>query len=135
MIGNGGTAIVRDFAMSMVVSAGGGYVLASTAEYLIAVSQVSKLAMLKPLVTNPKLEEIVNELFQATDRIPGGTAGAVRYEGATGDLLSPAGHAQDAADTIKQLNTFLKNNTGISSNDQAVAKELIRDLQNALSGH
>ena len=53
----------------------------------------------------------------------------------TGDLLSPAGHAQEAGDVINQLNNILKNpNAGLSSRDQAIAKEIIGDLQRALSG-
>ena len=97
--------------------------------------QASKLSMLKPLVTNPKLAEIVDELFQATDKVPGGTAGAVRFESESGIMLSPAGHAQDAQSIVGQLNNLLKNpNTSWSSRDQAVAKELIRDLENSLRG-
>jgi hypothetical protein len=50
-------------------------------------------------------------------------------------MLSPAGHVQDAESIAGQLNNLLKNpNTGWSSHDQAVAKELIRDLQNAVAG-
>lgn len=49
-------------------------------------------------------------------------------------MLSPKGHFQDAAEIITRLDKFLKNNPGISRNDQGVAKELIRDLQNALGG-
>jgi RHS repeat-associated protein len=135
MIGNGGTAFVGAFAKNMAITAAGGAILAPMAELSAAIAQTARLSMLKPLVTNPELEEIVNELFQVTDKLPGGTAGAVRYESMTGDLLSPAGHAQEAGDIVRQLDTFLKNNAGISTNDQAVAKELIRDLQNALSGH
>ena len=52
-----------------------------------------------------------------------------------GKLLSPKGHVQDAGDTIGELNNFLKNKPGISASDQATAKELIRDLQNALNGN
>jgi RHS repeat-associated protein len=135
MIGNGGTAFVGAFAKNMAITAAGGAILAPMAELSAAIAQTARLSMLKPLVTNPELEEIVNELFQVTDKLPGGTAGAVRYESMTGDLLAPAGHAQEAGDIVRQLDTFLKNNAGISTNDQAVAKELIRDLQNALSGH
>jgi RHS repeat-associated protein len=90
--------------------------------------------MEKPNVTNPELQDIVDKLYQPTDVVPGGTAGAVRYEETTGKLLSPAGHAQKAQDVANELNTFLKNNPGISSNDQATAKELIRDLENAVAG-
>lgn len=62
------------------------------------------------------------------------TAGALRWKMRTGELLSPAGHFQEAGEIIARLDQFLMNNPGISANDQAVAKELIRDLQNALGG-
>jgi RHS repeat-associated protein len=88
----------------------------------------------KPNVTNRELQDIVDDLFQPTDQVPGGTAGGVRYERITGELLSEKGHVQDAQNLISRLNTFLRNNPGLSANDQAVAKELILDLQNALKG-
>jgi hypothetical protein len=90
--------------------------------------------MEKPNVTNSKLQEIVDELYQTTDKVPGGTAGAVRHERITGIKLSPAGHGQEAQDIASQLNSFLKENPGISSNDQAMAKEMIRDLESAANG-
>ncbi len=117
--------------------AGSGFVklgLEGAAEAANTRALVAELSLLKPNVTNPKLKAIVDELFQETDKLPGGTAGAVRWEQRTGDLLSPAGHTQEAGELITQLNNFLKNNAGISANDQAVAKELIGDLQRALSG-
>jgi RHS repeat-associated protein len=89
----------------------------------------------KPNVTDPGLQEIVDHMWQPGDKVPGGTAGAVRWERETGQLLSPKGHVQDASDTIGELNNFLKTNPGISASDQATAKELIRDLQNALNGN
>lgn len=90
--------------------------------------------MEKPNVTDSKLEKIVDDLYQPQDKVPGGTAGAVRYEKLTGNLLSPAGHVEDAQNIARQLNTFLKSNPGLSSNDQAVAKALIQDLENAVAG-
>ena len=104
------------------------------ADSLKVLTEVDRLSIVKPNVTNPKLAEIVEGLFQETDKVPGGTAGAVRYERLTGDLLSPAGHAQDARETITRLNKFLVNNPGISVNDQSVAKGLILDLDKALVG-
>ena len=132
MIGNGGMGMVNGFMKNMAYTAAGGAVLAPLAEAASMMQGLNELAMVKPLVTNAKLAEIVDELFQITDKVPGGTAGAVRYEEMTGDLLSPNGHAQEAGDIVRQLNTFLKNSPGISSNDQAVAKELIRDLSNSV---
>ena len=76
----------------------------------------------------------MDKLYQPQDQVPGGTAGAVRYEKLTGNLLSKTGHAQEAQDIANQLNTFLKNDPGISSNDQAMAKGLIQDLENAVAG-
>ena len=104
------------------------------ADSLKILTEVDRLSIEAPNVTNPKLAEIVEELFQGTDKVPGGTAGAVRYERMTGDLLSPAGHVQDAREIVIRLDKFLKNNPGISVNDQSVAKHLILDLQNALGG-
>ena len=134
-IGNEGMVAVNFMATNIAVTLGtagvGELVGPAVSGYITA----SKLSMLKPLVTNPKLAEIVDELFQATDKIPGGTAGAVRFESESGIMLSPAGHVQDAESIAGQLNNLLKNpNTGWSSHDQAVAKELIRDLQNAVAG-
>ena len=66
------------------------------------------LATLPPLVSNPTLHQIVSKLFQATDRLPGGTAGAVRYEIMTGDLMSPTGHSKKAQEVIVALTNLLK---------------------------
>src|SRR6202035_1822362 len=84
----------------------------------------------RPVVTDPRLQNIINKMYQPTDKVGGGTAGAVRFENETGQMLSPAGHGQDAADTVRQLDGFLRDNPGLSSHDQAVTKEMIRDLQN-----
>ena len=86
-----------------------------------------------PLVTNPRLQEIVNDLFQVTDKLPGGTAGAVRSELSTGNLLSPTGHTQKAIEAITRLNNLLKSGN-LSYNDQIQARTMIQDLRNAL-GH
>ena len=85
-----------------------------------------------PLVTNPRLQKVVDWLFQATDKLPGGTAGAVTYEQKMGDLLSPAGHAQKAEDAIAALNRILLNEK-LSLNDQITAKQMIQELRDALA--
>jgi len=54
--------------------------------------------MEKPNVTNRELQDIVDELYQPTDQVPGGTGGAVRYERITKILLSPKGHTQEAGE-------------------------------------
>ena len=77
--------------------------------------------------SNPQLEALVGKLFQMTDTLPGGTAGAVRYEQLTGDLLSETGHFQKASDMYKAISELLKSGD-LSVHDQVVAKELLRDL-------
>jgi hypothetical protein len=85
-----------------------------------------------PIVSNPRLQRIVDALFQTTDRLPGGTAGAVRYERLTGEMLSPSGHSIKAAQRITQLTKLLQQGQ-LSAEDRAVAEQLIRDLDNALN--
>ncbi|MBZ5500447.1 MAG: RHS repeat-associated core domain-containing protein [Acidobacteriia bacterium] len=88
-------------------------------------------ATLPPLVSNPTLQSIVNKLFQVTDKLPGGTAGAVRYELATGDLMSPSGHSRKAQDVIVALTNLLKGGR-LSYNDQIVSRQIIQELSDAL---
>ena len=66
-----------------------------------------------------------------TDKLPGGTGGAVRYESMTGDLLSTTGHFQKAEQIITGVQNLLKSGN-LSFNDQQVAREIIRDLSGAL---
>ena len=67
-----------------------------------------------------------------TDKLPGGTAGAVTYELKIGDLLSQAGHSEKATTTITALTNLLKSGS-LSANDQMVARQLIQQLSNALA--
>jgi RHS repeat-associated protein len=84
-----------------------------------------------PLVTDPDLEAWVEEMYQATDKVPGGLAGAVRYEARTGILLSPAGHFQEASEILGHINELIRNG-GLSVHDQVVAKSLAEDLSQSL---
>jgi len=87
---------------------------------------------LGPAATDPRLQNFINMLFQATDQMPGGTAGAVRYEIRTGELLSDAGHSIKAQEVINGLQKLVNNGT-LSQADTATAKALIEDLRSALS--
>ncbi len=69
----------------------------------------------------------------------GGLADAVRYEKATGELLSPAGHEQKAVEVKLRLNDFIRNADNqppgkypYSQRDVDFAKELVKDIENAL---
>lgn len=85
-----------------------------------------------PIVSDSRLQEVIDELYQVTDQIPGGTAGAVRYELRTGNLLSASGHSQEAGEIITRLTNLLKTNT-LSLHDQIVARQEIQDLKTALT--
>ena len=58
-----------------------------------SIALMTRRAALLGQVTNPKLKGIINELYRIGAKIGnGGTADAVRYEQATGILLSKEGH-------------------------------------------
>ena len=99
-----------------------------------AEEEFGTLGFQRPAATDPKLQKIINKLYQDTDTVPGGTAGAVRHENATGQMLSKAGHRQDALDTARELSNYLKSHPGISTHDQNLAKHLIQDLLNSVIG-
>jgi hypothetical protein len=57
---------------------------------------------------------------------------AVRFEKATGQLLSPKGHVQKLLDRRSQLMNLL-GDPALSDTDRSIAKVLLVDIQNALS--
>ncbi|MGH9556903.1 MAG: RHS repeat domain-containing protein [Terriglobales bacterium] len=119
-------------ATASVVTAGRGRGASGPAKKLIS-SKVAAAAIKKPLASSPRLAEVVNRLFRAGDKVPGGTATAVRYELETGKQLAQGTwHSQKAQDTITELTRLLKSGE-LSYRDQQLARELIRDLSNALA--
>jgi hypothetical protein len=80
--------------------------------------------------TSPALLNLINRLYQAQDEIPGGTAGAVRNEVATGEFIN-GGHAIKAQEMITAL-TKLINSGELSGSDQMIAGHIISDLKNSL---
>jgi RHS repeat-associated protein len=57
----------------------------------------------------PEVVRIANRLFKPFDTVPGGTAGAYKFEQQTGKLLSPTGHGQAAQNTISWINNTIGN--------------------------
>lgn len=86
----------------------------------------------RPTAQDPELKAIVDRLFKPGVRLPGGTAGALRHEAATGRLLSRAGHAQKAREHLRTLNHLLKEGR-LDPADRAAAEALRADLQHALN--
>lgn len=85
-----------------------------------------------PLVTDPDAQRLVNWLFQEADRLPGGTAGAVRYELMNNDTVGGVSHIQKAEDAIAWAQRLLKSGN-LSFNDQLKVRAMIQELVNALA--
>ncbi len=61
----------------------------------------------------------------------GSTADAIRYERATGQLLSALGHAQRGEEAITGLNRLLLSGR-LNARDAAIAQDMINDHKAAL---
>jgi hypothetical protein len=92
-----------------------------------------------PSVTNPKLSNIVNDLYKGARRPnpigTGSTADAVRNELATGLPTHGRFHAQKAQEYSHALRNWLRNNPNASRRDRLVAQSLLDDLKSALGGN
>jgi hypothetical protein len=89
-----------------------------------------------PVVSNTKLQNIVNDLYKGTTnpgRVgTGTTADAVRNELATGLATGGKFHSEKAQIYINGLNKVLKQD--LTASDRLVAQSLLDDLTNALGG-
>jgi hypothetical protein len=85
-------------------------------------------------VSNPRLHNIITQLFRRNARVGSGSAmDAFRFEQRTGILLSPSGHGLKLFERRSQLQR-LRRELSLFSADRQVVKELLIDIQNALSG-
>ncbi len=86
-----------------------------------------------PEAESPALQKVVRQLFKASDRFPGGTAGALRVEAATGRMLSASetGHVQAGLERLGNLRTVLGTG-GLSSGDVELDLKLQHDITNSL---
>jgi hypothetical protein len=86
----------------------------------------------KPIVTNSKLQRVVNELFRDNPRLyPEGTASAIIYETKTGNLMSQKGHRQKGEDRMRELEKIIQEGN-LNIEDQAIATDIFDDLRDAL---
>ncbi|HTQ59521.1 MAG TPA: RHS repeat-associated core domain-containing protein [Candidatus Solibacter sp.] len=86
----------------------------------------------KPFAEGKELQAVIDALYQDTDSLPGGTAGAVRAE-RTGIRVGGKIHTLKAGERANQLRKLVARGN-LSSKDVALAKALIQDLTNALTG-
>ncbi len=84
-------------------------------------------------ITNIKLKNTADELFRDADKIPGGTAGAIRQELKTGEFIGGKSHILKGQQRVKNLEKVLREED-LSVQDRIVANQLLKDLQNALAG-
>jgi hypothetical protein len=80
-------------------------------------------------ITNSRLANAVKALYRPGDTRAGGTAGWIREEATKG--VYDAGHVQKAMQEITSLGRAL--GEGLSADEEALARALISDLQDAIS--
>jgi hypothetical protein len=88
-------------------------------------------------IENPKLKKLVDRLW-TNDPTPigdGSVADAVRHEKKTGEQVKDAEHSQKARDYIKSLEKWFGSKTSPKpDSDKKIAREIIKDLKDALKG-
>jgi RHS repeat-associated protein len=105
-----------------LVPSGGARLLTSPRQHLL------------DTVTDPKLRNRVDAMYRPNARVGNGsTADAIRQELRTNELLSPSGHFQKGIEMRNGLMNDLSSGR-LNATDAQVARQLLRDLQNALSG-
>lgn len=86
-------------------------------------------------VADKKLRNRVDALYRPNATVGNGsTADAIRHELKTGELLSPKGHSQKGIEMRNGLMDDLKSGR-LNDSDAQIARGLLKDLQNALSGN
>jgi RHS repeat-associated protein len=84
-----------------------------------------------PTASNPALQRTISALFRAGDRIPGGTAGAIRLEATTGRAVGGRFHFQKGIERIRNLENILGREE-LPGADRALAERLLSDLRSAV---
>ncbi len=87
-----------------------------------------------PAAANARLQGAIEQLFRAGDKLPGGTAGAIREELRTGELVGGRSHLLKGQQRARQLQRILQQEE-LSAADRTTAQRVLTDLQNALRGH
>ena len=79
--------------------------------------------------------DAIENLYRKGAKVGNGSSmDAYRYERATGKLLSPKGHCQKLLDRRNQLQKMVRD-ANLSPSDRQIVKDLLIDIQNALSGY
>lgn len=93
-------------------------------------------AAVKPSVTDPKLNNIVNALYKGIDHPErtgdGTTADAVRHERASNEDVQGKNHSTKARESIRALNNWLRKNPNAPEGDRQAAQTEVDNLRDAL---
>lgn len=85
-------------------------------------------------ITKTKLQNITDNLYRPGGKVPGGTAGAVRWEAAhPGQTVGGKPHIGKADQTAKDLWKLIQSGA-LSDGDDQIARALHKDLESALKG-
>ncbi len=94
--------------------------------------------MTRPTVTDPKLNNLVKDLYKgANTKSPigtGSTADAIRSEAATGQAVGGKFHTQKGQDYARALEKWIRKNPSAAETDRAAAQSMLDDLRSALGG-
>lgn len=90
----------------------------------------------RPEVDDPKLKNYVHQIFKGVDNPrrtgDGTTMDAIRQEINGGALVNGKDHVGKGREILRGLERWLRNNVDASLHDRAVARDLIRELQELL---
>jgi hypothetical protein len=110
-----------------------GTVATEAGEKTLTVQGVSR-----PTVENPKLNNIVNDLYKGDKTAnpigTGSTADAIRHEAKTGEPVGGKWHTEKGEQYSRALEKWLDKNPNASDSDRAAAQAMLDDLRNALEG-
>ena len=85
-----------------------------------------------PTAADDGSQGAIDQLFRAGDDVPGGTAGAVRYEIVTGQPLGGKFHGRKASERIAHVSRLIRSGK-LGEADQALAQRIVDDLDSALN--
>ena len=84
--------------------------------------------------SNTKLRNIINDLYRPNAKVgSGSTADAIRFELSSGENVGGKSHMQKGIEYRNALRKLLNSGT-LNEKDYAITKQILTDLQSALSG-
>ena len=87
-----------------------------------------------PTAANASLQNTLRELYRVGDKIAGGTAGAIRHERETGELVGGVSHLRKGIERMANLQNIISRQK-LSAGDLATARSELSNLKDAINGH